>query len=133
VKYITLGVSVKNKLSYLGFLGLLGFAGFFTTPFVFAFFASFIFFQYIKVVPDELFWANVRICATRGFFIFLIPSHFIIVITLLLAASENLYSYAPTFAIGGFALTLAASDFVFCASLGRLEAKERRSKDEDDS
>jgi len=122
-----------NKLAYLGFLGLLGFAGFFGTPLLFASFANFIFFQYIKTVPDELFWANVRTCATRGFFVFLIPSHIIIVITLLLRSSENLYSYTPAFAIGGFALTMAAADFIFCASLSRLEAKERRSIDEDDS
>jgi len=122
---------MKNKLSYLGFLGVLGFAGFFATPLLFAFFANFVFFQYIKTVPDELFWANVRICATRGFFIFLIPAHFIIVITLLLMTSDNFGSYAPAFAIGGFALTMAASDFVFCANLGHLEAKERRSIDED--
>jgi len=123
---------VKNKLAYLGFLGLLGFAGFFATPLLFSFFASFIFFQYIKTVPDELFWENVRICATRSFFIFLIPSHFILVITLLLAANDNFYSYAPTFAIGGFALIVGVCDFIFCASLSRLEAKERQSKDDED-
>ncbi|MCL2204161.1 MAG: DUF3796 domain-containing protein [Defluviitaleaceae bacterium] len=123
---------MKNKLAYLGFLGLLGFAGFFATPLLFSFFASFIFFQYIKTVPDELFWENVRICATRSFFIFLIPSHFILVIALLLAASDNFYSYAPTFAIGGFALVVGVCDFIFCASLSRLEAKERQSKDDED-
>ena len=124
---------MKNKLAYLGFLGLLGFAGFFSTPFAFAFFANFIFFQYIKTVPDELFWENVRTCATRGFFVFFIPSQLIIVTTLLLQSSNNFYSHAPALAIGGFALTMGVSDFIFCASLGRLEAKERRSKDEDGS
>ena len=122
-----------NRLAYLGFLGLLGFAGFFSTPLLFSFFANFIFFKYIKTVPDELFWANVRTCATRGFFVFLIPSQLIIVITLLFQLSENFYSYAHAFAIGGFALTMAASDFIFCVSLGRLEAKEMHSKDGDDS
>ncbi|MCL2189654.1 MAG: DUF3796 domain-containing protein [Defluviitaleaceae bacterium] len=125
---------MKNKLAYLGFLGLLGFAGFFATPLLFSFFASFIFFQYIKTVPDELFWQNVRICATRSFFIFLVPSHIILVIALLLAADDNFYRYASAFAIGGFALTLGVCDFIFCASLSRLEAKERQSiNDEDDS
>ena len=124
---------MNNKLAYLGFLGLLGFAGFFSTPLLFAFFANFIFFQYVKTVPDELFWANVRTCATRGFFVFLVPSQLIIVITLLLQSSDSFYRYSPAFAIGGFALTMAVSDFIFCVSLSRLETKERHSKDEDDS
>lgn len=72
---------MQNKLAWLGFLGVLGFAGFFGNPLSFAFCANFIFFRYVKVVPDELFWANVRICATRGFFIFLIASNFIIITT----------------------------------------------------
>lgn len=122
---------MKNKLAYLGVLGLLGFAGFFGTPLLFAFFANFIFFQYIKTVPDELFWSNVRICAARSFFIFFIPAQFIVVITFLLVASENLYSHAPAFAIGGFALIMGASDFFFCANLGYLEARERRNKEDD--
>ena len=124
---------MKNKLAYLGFLGFLGFAGFFGTPLLFTSFAGFIFFQYIRTVPDELFWANVRISAARGFFVFFIPSNFILVASLLLQSSENLYSHAPVVAIGGFSLTWAASIFVFVGSLGLLEAKELRSKDEDDS
>ena len=124
---------MKNKLAYLGFLGFLGFAGFFGTSLMFSHFAYFVFFRYIKVVPDELFWANVRICATRGFFIFLVPSHIIAVVTLLLAASDNLHNYASPFAIGGFSLTLAVGLMVFASTLGYLEAKEERSKcDEED-
>jgi len=123
---------MKNKLAYLGFLGFLGFAGFFAYPILFSFFSCFVFFQYINTIPDELFWSNVRICATRGFFIFLIPAHFIVVITLLLSASDSFYSFAPSFAIGGFALTMAVSDFVFCANLSYIEAKERRSRDNED-
>jgi len=123
---------MKNKLAYLGFLGLLGLGGFFITPLMFAFFANFVFFQYIKVIPDELFWTNVRICATRGFFVFLIPSHFVVAITLLLLINHNLSSYALSFAIGGFSLILGASIIVFSATLGYLEAKEKRNKDDED-
>lgn len=124
---------MKNKLAYIGFLGFLGFAGFFGTPLMFSLFANFVFFQYAKTVPDELFWANVRTSAMRGFFVFLIPAQFILVVTLLLQASESLYGYSLSFAVFGFALTMAAADFVFCVSLSRLEAKEMSSKDEDDS
>jgi hypothetical protein len=85
--------------------------------------------MYIKVVPDELFWNNVRKCATRGFFAFLIPSQSIIVITLILKASENLADYALSFALRGFSLTTAVGMFVFCGTLAYLEEKEKRSKD----
>jgi hypothetical protein len=124
---------MRNKLAYLGFLGLLGFTGFFGTPLLFASFAGFIFFQYINTVPDELFWNNVRICATRCFFIFLVSSNIIIVASLLLRSTENLYRYSVNVAVMGLALTWSLCIFVFCLSLWHLEAKEMRSKDEDDS
>ena len=120
---------MENKLSYLGFLGLLGFGGFFGTPLMFSFFGNFIFFRYIRVVPDELFWINVRISATRGFFIFLILSNIIIITTLVLAANENLHSHASSFALGGFSLMLSVGTVVFIASLVYLEAKEQQGKD----
>ena len=123
---------MKNKLAYLGFLGLLGFAGFIGTPLMFSFFANFIFFKYIKVVPDELFWDNIRTCATRGFFVFLVPSQFIVVITLLMAVSDSLYSYATRVATGGFSLTLGVSVIVFSGTLDYLELKEKRSRDNED-
>ena len=124
---------MKNKLAYLGFLGLLGFAGFFGTPLLFASFANFMFFQYIKTVPDELFWSNVRVSATRGFFVFFVATCLILTIALLLQSSETLYSHAPAVAIGGFSLTWSVCIFVFLISLWIQEAKEMRSKDEDDS
>ncbi|MCL2362556.1 MAG: DUF3796 domain-containing protein [Defluviitaleaceae bacterium] len=120
---------MKNKLAYLGFLGLLGFAGFFGSNFLFAFFANFTFFQYIRTEPDELFWANIRACATRGFFIFLIAGTFIIVVSGLLMQTDW-YIHAPVFTIAGFALTYAVSVFVFFSNLGYREIKENLSKDE---
>lgn len=124
---------MKNKLAYLGFLGFLGFAGFFGTPLMFAFFSNFVFFQYIKTVPDELFWINVRICATRSFFVFIISAKLIVVTTLILAASDNLHDYASRFAVFAFSLTTGVSDFVFLANLGYLEEKEKRSKDDEEN
>lgn len=100
---------------------------------MFAFFSNFVFFQYIKTVPDELFWANVRVCATRSFFVFIILTKLIVVTTLLLAASDSLYAYALRFAVFAFSLTAAVSDFVFIANLGYLESREKRSQyDEED-
>jgi hypothetical protein len=130
VKNIHTEAYMKNKLAYLGLLGLLGFAGFFGTPLLFAFFGYFTFFQYVKVEPDELFRANVRVCATRGFFVFLISSFLLVALTVLMKDIDSLHSYAPQFAIGGFGLISSASLFIFLGSLMYLEAKEKRSKDD---
>ncbi len=119
---------MKNKLAYLGFLGLLGLAGFFTEPLLFCFSANFVFFSYIRVVPDELFWNNVRICATRSFFIFFILSNCMVAASLLLAMSDN--TFATKFIITGFALIMVLCEFVFLINLEYLERKERSGKDE---
>ena len=119
---------MKNKLTYLGFLGLLGFAGFFGEPLLFCFLANFVFFSYIKVVPDELFWNNVRICATRSFFIFFVFSNCLIVTSLLLVMSDN--TFAAKFIITGFAFIMVLCELVFLLNLEYLERKERSSKDD---
>ena len=110
---------------------MLGFAGFIGTPFLFVFLGFFGFFQYIKTVPDELFWANVRTSGARGFFVFLVPTCLIIVAAHLLLVSENQYSYAPELLIGGLSLTTGVSIIVFAGSLGSLETKEKRSKSDE--
>jgi hypothetical protein len=122
---------MKNKLAYLGFLGLLGFAGFFGTFGLLGFLGFFGFFGYSKVVPDELFWSNVRTCATCCFFIFLVSSSILLVSTLLLAAND-FYNYANMLIVGGFGVILAVCMFIFCAGLGYLGWKERAVKDDDD-
>jgi len=115
---------MKNKLAYLGFLGLLGFAGFFGASLLFAFFAFFGFFWYNKVVPDELFWNNVRTCATRGFFIFLIMSSILLASTVLMIAND-LDTYAITLIRRGFGVMVAVCIFVFSAGLAYIEWKEK--------
>lgn len=119
---------MKNKLVYLGLLGLLGFAGFFGNTWLFCFFANFTFFHYIKVVPDELFWNNVRVCATRGFFIFFVSSNCLVVASLLLAMNDN--AFAARFIITGFALIMVLCELVFLLNLEYLERKERSDRDE---
>jgi preprotein translocase subunit SecG len=121
---------MKNKLSNLGFLGVLGLAGFFGTPLLFSFLGFFVFFVYEKIIPDELFWANVRVSATRGFFTFLIPSCVIVVATVLLQKSEMSPVYSFLIFQIGFSLAMAASLFMFCVTLEYLERKEKRSKDD---
>jgi len=122
---------MKNKLSYLGFLGLLGFTGFFGSFLLFGFFGFFEFFKYIKVEPDELFWSNVRTCATRSFFIFLVTSSILLVAVVLLT-SNNLYTYALALVTGGFGVIVAICTFVFAANLAYLERKEKSVKDDGD-
>ncbi len=119
---------MKNKLAYLGFLGLLGFTGFFGDPWLFCFFANFTFFSYIRVVPDELFWNNVRVCATRGFFIFFVLSNCLVVTSLLLAMSNN--AFAVKFIITGFTLVMVLCELMFLLNLEYLERKERSGRDE---
>ena len=122
---------MKNKLAYLGFLGLLGFAGFWGTPLMFSFFANFVFFIYIKVVPDELFWANVRVSATRGFFVYTAASK-IIIVTAILLAVNNMRDLAISFAVGAFAMTLVFGDLAFLISMIYFDAKEKRSLEDDE-
>ncbi len=121
---------MKNKLAYLGFLGLLGFGGFFGTPLMFAFFSNLVFFKYIKVVPDELFWANIRISATRAFFVFIILAKCIIITTLVFRTSNNLYNYG--FATSGFSLATAISDFVFIGNIALIEERDKKIKEDED-
>lgn len=120
---------MKNKLAYLGFLGLLGFAGFFGEPLLFCFFANFTFFSYIRVVPDELFWDNVRVCATRGFFVFFVLSNCLVVASLLFAMSDN--AFASPFIIIGFTLVMILCELMFLLNLEYLERKERGARDDD--
>jgi hypothetical protein len=115
---------LKNELSYLSFLGLLGFAGFFGTPAIFGFFGFFGFLGYLKVVPDELFWSNVRACATRSFFVFLVSSSVLLAGSLLLAANE-LYELANVIIIGGFGIILSVCVFTFAGGLVYLDRKEK--------
>ncbi len=120
---------MNNKLAYLGFLGLLGFAGFFGSSWLFFFFANLSFFTYIRVTPDELFWNNVRVCATRAFFTFFVLSNCLVVVSLLLAGHD--LSFVPGFTIAGFALVTVVCELMFLLGLEYLERKERCQKDED--
>jgi hypothetical protein len=122
---------LKNKLSYLSFLGLLGFGGFFGTPAIFGFFGFFGFLEYLKVVPDELFWSNVRTCATRSFFVFLVSSSVLLVGSLLLAANEY-YELANMIITGGFGIILSVCVFTFVGGLVYLERKEKVRGDDAD-
>lgn len=114
---------MKTKLTYIGFLGLLGFDGFFGTPWLFCFFGYFSFFSYIKVVPDELFWINVRQSATIAFFIMLVLSSLVIVLGLTLFQSYP--SISAGVMLAGLAISQAICEGVFLLTLSYLEKKEK--------
>lgn len=116
-----MGVSMKNKLSYLGFLGFLGFLGPFTflgnISWAYYFFGFFFFFAYAKVVPDELFILHVRIAATRAFFVAVVLGSILLLSVFIL---ENLH-IIRLFVIISFFIPLGT--FII-----NLEIFERREK-----
>lgn len=59
----------KNKLALLGLASLLGLIGVFSdNRYYLGFFGFLAFFQYLWVVPDELFWEHVRRAGATAFF-----------------------------------------------------------------
>jgi len=80
---------IKNKLAYLGFLGFLSILSPFTflgeySSVALCMFPFFFFFLYAKVEPDELFDLHVQKSAARAFFVGLIITAPILVISFLL-------------------------------------------------
>lgn len=60
---------MRNSISLLGFLGLLGVLGFVVNnPGFWGFFGFFGFFGFARVVPDEMFVANMNRAARNAFF-----------------------------------------------------------------
>lgn len=58
----------RNPLFYLGWLGLIGILGIvYMSPWMLSCLLFFFFFFYGKMVPDELFWANVRRAGAKAF------------------------------------------------------------------
>jgi len=112
-------VGMKNKLAYLGFLGFFGFLGFYYlfegAQFLFAFFG---FFFYAKVVPDELFVLHVRKATTRAFFMGVMFSAPILVLSF---AVENTAWLRFLLTIP-FILSMA----VFVMSLAIFEHREKK-------
>ena len=117
---------MKNKLAYLGFLGFLGFSGFFGSPLLFFFFGYFSFFSYAKVIPDELFWANVRESATKAFFAMMVSSSMLICAALLISRYHNPLGIAVL--LGGICFLHAICEGIFLFCMSASERKERREK-----
>ncbi|SIR56321.1 DUF3796 domain-containing protein [Priestia flexa] len=115
---------MKNKLAYLGFLGFFGFLGFYYlfegVQFMFGFFG---FFFYAKIVPDELFLLHVRKATTRAFFVGVIVTAPIMVISFAIENSAWLR----------FLLTIpfSVSMVIFVISLQIFEQREKKGLEED--
>lgn len=115
---------MKNKLAYLGFLGLLGFGGLIiqnTT--LFSFFPFFIFFSYANVIPDELFWDNVKKSALHAFIVQTIISTIIIAAGSFFAADLNLF---VGIMIGGLCFNYGIGILIFALNLAYYENREKK-------
>ena len=116
----------KNKQALLGFASLLGLLGIFTdNRYYLGFFGFLVFFQYLWVVPDELFWSNVRRAGSTAFFSGLC-CECLLTVGLLCAFDVN---RAAIVACGvGTALSLV----VFTLLLSHYEQEERRGMADED-
>lgn len=116
---------MKNKFACLGFLGLLGFLGFLcSSPILFSFFANFVFFTYARIVPDELFWENVKQAGLVGFLTEMTLSSTVIACGLVM--QDWGVGNPASFLIGGLAITLTISELLFLLVLSYREYKEKR-------
>ncbi|MCL2579202.1 MAG: DUF3796 domain-containing protein [Oscillospiraceae bacterium] len=114
---------MKNKLAYLGFLGLVGIGGFITGDLLmFSFFAFFVFFTYANVVPDELFWENVKRAALRAFIVQMVVSSIAVAVGPVMPEDD----LALTITLGGLALAYSFGIMVFALGLAYYEHKEKK-------
>lgn len=105
---------MRNSLGLLGFLGLLGLLGLVTdNPGFYGFFGFFGFFGFAKMLPDEMFRANVDRAARNAFVssVLIYP----IVVTWGAVTSSHM-----VFAVG-FAISFAVQMVVFVFSLTAYE------------
>ena len=118
---------MKNKLAYLGFLGFIGIGGILLLkPPLFAFSPFFIFFSYRNVIPDELFWENVKRSAFRAFIMQILISSAALAIGSIMT-DANL---ATGVMVAGLSFTYAIGIVVFAWSLSHYERKEREGMSE---
>ena len=116
---------MKNKFACLGFLGLFGFLGFLcSSPILFCLFGNFVFFTYARVVPDELFWENVKRAGLAGFLTEMTLSTVVIAFGIVMQGWGA--GNAASFLIAGLALSLAVSELLFLLVLSYREYKEKK-------
>lgn len=111
---------MSNRMSMLGFLGLLGLLGFAAgNPGFYGFFGFFGFFGFAKVLPDEMFRANLDKAARNGF-VSGVAIYPIIV-------SIGAFTKSPALAYSvGFAVSFAVQILVFTISLALYEKRGER-------
>lgn len=87
----------KNQLSYLGWLGLLGVFGFLiNATWMKVFILFFFFFLYTNVVPDELFWRNVKNAAVKAFVVNIV---FTVIVFSFCAIRANFFLQTDQFSV----------------------------------
>lgn len=117
---------MKNKLAYLGFLGLIGLGGIFPgNAALFSFLSFFTFFSYANVIPDELFWENVKTSALRAFVAQIVISTVTIAAGSLFSANARLFTGIMT---GGMSLNYGTGIVIFALSLVWCGHREKKGK-----
>ncbi|ADY55447.1 hypothetical protein Sgly_1122 [Syntrophobotulus glycolicus DSM 8271] len=118
---------MKNKLAYLGFLGFIGFGGLIGGKAnLFSFLPFLIFFSYINVIPDELFWENVKNSAFYAFVVQTIISVIALTISTIITDTNLIVGVL----IGGLSLNYGIGIFIFALSLSYYEHREKKGKAE---
>ena len=118
---------MKNKLAYLGFLGFIAIGGIvFREPPLYSFFAFFIFFSYANVIPDELFWENVKRSGLRAFIVQIFISSAALAVGSIMPNSDM----SAGIMIAGLAFTYSIGIVVFAWTLAYYERKEKEGKSE---
>lgn len=111
---------MKNKLALFGFVSLLGFLGVFTeNHWYLGYFGFLVFFRYLTVIPDELFYANVRKAGSYAFFTGFTAEVIILLICLF-------FFQVNQAAVFGAVLGSAIALIVFTFSFSHFENMERK-------
>lgn len=110
---------MKNKFGLIGFVSLLGILGFYTDERLFlSFFAFALFFEYLFVIPDELFVENMRKAAMWAFFSNL-------TITTLATIIFSVFKMSSNALAGGCILGFSISIAIFCFFTFFLDWREK--------
>jgi hypothetical protein len=111
---------MHNKLSLMGFLGLLGLLGLVVdNPGFYGFFGFFGFFGFSKVMPDEMFRANLDKAARNGFL------SSVVIFPIVVSTGALTENIALAYSVG-FAVNFAVQMFVFGVSLTLYEKRGER-------
>lgn len=108
-----------NKLGFFGFLGFISLVGVYTgKKEFFSFFAFFVFFQYFRVIPDELFKANLGRATT--------PAFFLTLASLAISMALSMLSNEVSILENGLGISYCIAIISFISVFAYLQYKEKK-------